>query len=182
MKARHRRPQVKGFLPSQVSGPLVLAHQTRALAARGMGHLWGHRPRSALLKASESRGLWEDKARVTGLTGQLKGCSEGAAQCFVLIMSEMLTWASLGAARGRPALWACGGASANSEENPSQQQRGRASQQSWKEDIHYARRVAGEHLDTPRLWPGPSPLLPRGQRQPRRGPFRSHRAAGSCWP
>lgn len=29
--------------------------------------------------------------------------SEGAAQCFVLITSEMLTWASLGTVRGRPA-------------------------------------------------------------------------------
>lgn len=53
MKARHRRPQVKGFLPSQVSGPLVLAHQIRDLAARGMGRLWEHRPRSALLKAGQ---------------------------------------------------------------------------------------------------------------------------------
>lgn len=54
----------------------------------------------------ESRGLWEDKARATGRTGQLRGRSEGAAQCFVLITSEMLTWASLGAATGRPARWA----------------------------------------------------------------------------
>lgn len=39
------------------------------------------------------------------LTGQLKDRqgSEGAAGCFVLIMSEMLTWASPGMTRGRPA-------------------------------------------------------------------------------
>lgn len=53
-----------------------------------------------------------------------------------------------------------GGASANSEENPSQQQRGREGQRSWKEDTHYARRAAGKPLDAlgPPRWrlrPGP---------------------------
>lgn len=71
-----------------------------------MDRLWGHRPRLAFLEARGSRGLWEEKARAAALTGQPKGCSEGAAQCFVLITSEMLTWASPGAVRGRPAQWA----------------------------------------------------------------------------
>lgn len=69
-------------------------------SCQGCRHLWGHRLRPALL---EARSLQEDKARATALTGQLKGRrgSEGAAQCFVLIMSKMLTWASRGTAKGR---------------------------------------------------------------------------------
>lgn len=81
----------------QASGLLVVGSSCQR------DHLWGHRSRLAFLEARSSRGLWEEKARAVALTGQLKGCSEGAAQCFVLITSEMLTWASLGAARGRPA-------------------------------------------------------------------------------
>ena len=87
----------------------------------------GHRPWSVLLEPRGHRGLWEDKARTAPRTGQLKGrrASRGTAQCFVLITSEMLTWASPGDGEGETSPASRGGASANSEENPSQHWRGR---------------------------------------------------------
>lgn len=64
--------------------------------------------------------------------GQLKGRqgSRGTAQCFVLITSKMLTWASPGDSEGETSPASRGGASANSEENPSQHRRGREGQRS----------------------------------------------------
>lgn len=65
-----------------------------------------------------------------------------------------------GGSEGETSPMGGGGASANSEENPSQQERGREAERSWKEDIHYARRAAGKPLDArgPPSWllrPGP---------------------------
>lgn len=92
----------------------------------------GRRPWAVLLEPRGNRGLWEDKARAATRTGQLKGRrgSRGTAQCFVLITSEMLTWASPGDGEGETSPASRGGASANSEENPSQHRWGREGQRS----------------------------------------------------
>ena len=124
----------------------MLAGQAQNLASMGTGCVWGtrtlvsppgtHRAQRPLGRQGQSRNADPSAERQAGLWG--------TAQCFVLITNEMLTCASPGDSEGETSPASRGGASANSEENPSQHRRGREGQRSWKENISYARKAAGK--------------------------------------